>query len=80
MKLKNTYIALKRVNEHSHVVQPMGAREMVIRQGEVVGVDESVEDIEVGDILVFPEYAHHTIKIKNEEYIFVKAEEVICKI
>jgi len=59
----------------------MGAKEVVIRQGEVVAVDENIKSVKAGDILIFPEYAHHTIKIKkSEEYIFVKEEEVICKL
>lgn len=83
MKCFNTYIALERVNEFSEVQKPMGTdKNSVIRQGRVLEVDESANEsgFKKGDILIFPDFANIPIKVQGKEYVFVKEEEVICKL
>jgi len=61
----------------SGLVIPTTAQEKP-QQGEVVAVGSKVEDIAVGDNVIYSKYAGTTLTINGEEYIVLSEEDVFA--
>ncbi|MDI3472695.1 MAG: chaperonin GroES [Thermotogaceae bacterium] len=63
------------------IVLPDTAKEKP-QKAEVVAVGDKVEDldIQVGDKVIFAKYAGTEIKIEDEDYIIIDANDILAKI
>lgn len=61
------------------IVIPDTAKEKP-EQGKVVAVGKDVEEIKVGDVIVFGNFAATEIKVDGKEYLVVREKEVFAVI
>jgi len=47
------------------------------QRGKVEAVGKDVEEVKVGDIVLFDKYSGSKINVDNEDYLIVKEEEVL---
>ncbi|MDO8507063.1 MAG: co-chaperone GroES [bacterium] len=59
------------------IVIPDTAKEKP-EQGKVVAVGKDVEEIKVGDVIVFGNFAATEIKVDGKEYLVVRQKEVLA--
>ena len=61
------------------IVIPDTAKEKP-EQGKVVAVGKDVEEIKVGDVIVFGNFAATEVKVDGKEYLIVREKEVFAVI
>jgi len=49
-------------------------------RGKVIAVASNVEEIKVGDIIIFKGFSNDILEINNEEYILLPADDVSARI
>jgi chaperonin GroES len=47
------------------------------QKGKVEGVGKDVEEVKVGDIILFDKYSGSKVKIDDQDYLIVKEEEIL---
>jgi chaperonin GroES len=47
------------------------------QRGKVEAVGKDVEEVKVGDVVLFDKYSGSKINVDNEDYLIVKEEEVL---
>lgn len=57
------------------IVIPDTAKEKP-EQGKVIAVGRDVEEIKVGDVIVFGNFAATEVKVDGKEYLLIKEDEV----
>ena len=60
----------------SGLIIPDNAKEKPL-EGEVLSVGDKVKDLKAGDVVLFGKYMGNEVEIDSEEYVLVKAEDVI---
>jgi chaperonin GroES len=55
---------------------PDNAKEKPL-EGEVLSVGDKVTELKAGDVVLFGKYTGNEVEIDSEEYVLVKAEDVI---
>ena len=58
------------------IVLPDAAKEKPQR-GEVKAVGKDVEDVKVGDVILFDRYSGSKIKLDGEEHLIIKEEDIL---
>lgn len=61
------------------IVIPDTAKEKP-EQGKVVAVGKDVEEVKIGDVIVFGKFAATEIKVDGKEYLIVRQKEVLAVI
>ena len=59
------------------IVIPDTAKEKP-EQGKVVAVGKDVEEIKVGDVIVFGNFAATEVKVDGKEYLVVREKEILA--
>ena len=55
-------------------------REIFANQGVVIGKDERVKDVEIGDEVIFYRWGAHLVELDGEEVFFLDPRDLIAKI
>ena len=83
---KGTFVALEALEESSTsqggIIIPSQYRHKV-NQGIIVAFGPEVPgysdcQLELGEIVVFPQHAEHRLKFKDKEYIYIELNQIIC--
>lgn len=69
----------KKTQTASGIFLPDSAKEKPVA-AEVVAIGPKVENITIGDEIIYREYAPTELKIDNIEYLVIKEEDVLAKL
>ncbi len=53
------------------------------QQARVIAIGEEAEEelsLEVGDVVIFPKYSGTEVRVDNEEYLILNADDVLAKV
>ena len=90
MKIINRRLMLRPIHDEvktasgliiaSYEPQSKYVREVYPNMGEVIALDEKIEDIMVGDIVVFYRWGAEIVELENEEVYFVSEKDILAKV